>query len=352
MAGKSELNPLTDEFYIQRCIDLALKGKGYVAPNPMVGAVIVFNNEIIGEGYHEEYGQAHAEVNAVDSIRDKSVLSESTIYVSLEPCSHFGKTPPCSDLIIHHRFKRVVIGCIDTFSEVSGKGIQKLRDAGIEVTVGVLEKECRALNKRFFTFHEKKRPYVILKWAQTSDGFIDKKREKNISGINWITQSETKKLTHQWRGEETAILVGKNTALNDNPSLTVREAAGNNPVRILLDNQLEVPENYNLFSDEAPTLVLNSVLAKKSGKIEWITASNITPKVILEMLYERNIQSVLIEGGKQVLESFILSGLWDEARILIGTKHFGEGLKAPILNLEPVSKTAYGADTVLIFENK
>lgn len=343
---------MTDEFYIQRCIDLALKGKGHVAPNPMVGAVIVYNNKIIGEGFHEKYGQAHAEVNAVNSVRDKSVLPESTIYVSLEPCSHFGKTPPCSDLIIRHRFKRVVIGCIDTFSEVSGKGIQKLIDAGIEVTVSILEKECRALNKRFFTFHEKKRPYVILKWAQTPDGFIDKNREQKSIGINWITQSGTKKLVHQWRAEEAAILVGKNTALNDNPSLTVRNATGNNPVRILLDNQLEVPENYNLFSDEAPTLIFNSVLAKKSDNIEWIKTNSITPKVILEMLYERTIQSVIIEGGKQVLESFIQSGLWDEARILIGIKNFNEGLKAPILNLDPVSKIAYGTDTVLIFENK
>lgn len=343
---------MTDELYIQRCIDLALKGKGYVSPNPMVGAVIVFNNEIIGEGYHEKYGQAHAEVNAVNSVHDKSVLSESTIYVSLEPCSHFGKTPPCSDLIIHHRFKRVVIGCIDTFSEVAGKGIQKLRDAGIEVIVGVLEKECRALNKRFFTFHEKKRPHVILKWAQTLDGFIDKKRYKKSTGINWITQPETKKLVHQWRAEETAVLIGKNTALNDNSSLTVREATGNHPIRILLDNKLEVPNSYNLFSDEAPTLVFNSVLAQKSGNIEWIKVNSLTPKVILEILYERNVQSVLIEGGKQVLESFIQSGLWDEARVLIGTNYFGEGLTAPILDLNPVSKKTYGVDTILIFENK
>ena len=352
MVGKSELNPLTDEFYIQRCIDLALKGKGDVAPNPIVGAVIVYNNEIIGEGYHEQYGQAHAEVNAVNSVRNKAVLSQATIYVSLEPCSHFGKTPPCSDLIIRHQFKRVVIGCIDTFSEVSGKGIQKLREAGIEVTVGVLEKECRVLNKRFFTFHEKKRPYVILKWAQTSDGFIDKNRGQKSTGINWITQPETKKLVHQWRAEEAAILVGKNTALNDNPSLTVREVKGNNPVRILLDSRLEVPENYNLFSDEAPTLIFNSVLAKTSGKTDWIMANNLTPKVILEMLYERNIQSVLIEGGKKVLESFIQSGLWDESRVLIGANYFREGLKAPVLNLEPISTTTYGSDTILTFVNQ
>lgn len=352
MVGKSELIPLRDEFYIQRCIDLALKGNGYVAPNPMVGAVIVLNHEIIGEGYHEKYGQAHAEVNAVNSVRDKSVLSECTIYVSLEPCSHFGKTPPCSDLIIHHRFKRVVVGCVDTFSEVSGKGIQKLRNAGIEVTVGILKKECRVLNKRFFTFHEKKRPYVILKWAQTPDGFIDRAREEKSTGVNWITQPETKQLVHRWRAEEAAILIGKNTALNDNPSLTVREVTGNHPVRILLDNRLEVPESSNLFSDETPTLIFNSVLSKKSGKTEWVKTSDSTPMAILEMLYERNILSVIIEGGKKVLESFIQYGLWDEARVLIGTKDFGKGLKAPILERVPLSKKTYGTDTILVFENK
>ncbi len=343
---------MTDEFYIQRCINLALKGKGHVAPNPMVGAVIVHNDTIIGEGYHQQYGQPHAEVNAVNAVEDKYLLSQSTIYVSLEPCSHFGKTPPCSDLIIHHRFRRVVIGCVDTFSEVSGKGIQRLKNAGIEVIVGVLEAECRALNKRFFTFHEKKRPYVILKWAQTPDGFIDKKREGNKAGINWITQQETKKLVHQWRAEEAAILVGKNTALNDNPSLTVREAEGRNPVRILLDSQLTVPGDFNIFSNEAPTLVLNTMHSETAGNVEWIKVHEMTPKAILETIHQRNIQSVIIEGGKNTLESFILSGLWDEARVLIGTEAFNDGLKAPVLPLSPVSETTFGSDTVLIFENE
>lgn len=341
---------MTDEFYIQRCIELALKGQGFVAPNPMVGAVIVHNNTIIGKGYHELYGEAHAEVNAVNSVKNKDLLPQSTIYVSLEPCSHFGKTPPCSDLIIRHNFRRVVIGCTDTFSEVSGKGIQRLKNAGIDVTVGILEKECRQLNKRFFTFHEKKRPYVILKWAQTPDGFIDKKREEKFPGINWIIQPETKKLVHRWRTEEAAILVGKQTALNDNPHLTVREIEGKNPVRILLDSKLEVPENFNLFSQEASTLIINTLQTKKIGNSEWIRVKEIIPQKIFEILYEQNIQSVIIEGGKKVLESFINSGLWDEARILIGTENFREGLKAPDFHLIPSLEFKAGKDKVLIFE--
>lgn len=320
---------MNDAFYIQRCIDLALKGKGNVAPNPMVGAVIVYKDTIIGEGFHERYGEAHAEVNAVNSVENKSVLPESTIYVSLEPCAHFGKTPPCSDLIVHHRFKRVVVGCIDTFSEVSGKGIQRIKNAGIEVTTGVLEQECRELNSRFFTFHEQKRPYVILKWAQTPDGFLDKKRTGDKVGINWITQPETKRLVHQWRAEEAAILIGKQTAINDNPSLTVREATGENPVRVLLDSKLEVPENAAIFSKNATTLVLNMQRSDKQGCVEWIQMEEITPQTILSVLFQRNLQSVIIEGGKKVLESFITTNLWDEARVLIGTENFGEGLTAP-----------------------
>lgn len=342
---------MNDEFYIKRCIELALKGKGNAAPNPMVGAVIVHNGKIIGEGFHEQYGQAHAEVNAVNAVQDKSILASSTIYVSLEPCSHFGKTPPCSDLLAHHRFKRVVIGCVDTFSQVSGKGIEKLRNAGIEVTVGILEKECRDLNKRFFTFHEKKRPYVILKWAQTPDGFIDRKREQKTVGINWITQPETKKIVHQWRAEEVAILVGKNTVLNDNPSLTVREAIGKNPIRIVLDNQLELAETVAIFSQEAPAIIFNTIVSKQSDNLEWIKVAEITPETILNELYLRNIQSVIIEGGKQVLEAFIASKLWDEARILIGTENFGDGLKAPEIDLKNATEIPFDKDKLFLLNN-
>lgn len=342
---------MTDEFYIQRCIELALKGKGFVAPNPMVGAVIVHQGKIIGEGFHEKCGQAHAEVNAVNSVSDKSLLSEATLYVSLEPCAHFGKTPPCSDLIVHHQLKRVVIGCVDTFSEVSGKGIEKLKSAGIDTTVGVLESECRNLNKRFFTFHEKKRPYIILKWAQTSDGFMDKTREPKELGINWITQSETKKLVHQWRAEEAAVLVGKQTAVNDNPHLTVREAKGQHPIRIVLDSQLEISENAHLFSNEAPTIVLNGVQSNIHNNIEWIKVDELTPENILNVLYQKNIQSLIIEGGKQVLESFLASNLWDEARVLVGTTTYENGLPAPaFVDYVPSKDYYFGKDRILIFE--
>lgn len=278
-------------------------------------------------------------------------MESSTIYVSLEPCSHFGKTPPCSDLIVHHRFKRVVIGCVDTFSEVSGKGIEKLKNAGIEVTVGVLEKECRDLNKRFFTFNEKKRPYVILKWAQTPDGFIDKKRDRNIVGVNWITQPETKKIVHQWRAEEVAILVGKNTVLNDDPSLTVREVVGKNPIRIVLDNQLELPETAAIFSQEASSIIFNTIVNKQIENLEWIKVSEIIPETIFNELYLRNIQSVIIEGGKQVLQSFIASKLWDEARILIGTENFEYGLKAPEIDFNSAEEIQLDKDKLFLIKN-
>ncbi|MCO5260479.1 MAG: bifunctional diaminohydroxyphosphoribosylaminopyrimidine deaminase/5-amino-6-(5-phosphoribosylamino)uracil reductase RibD [Crocinitomicaceae bacterium] len=322
---------MTDEFYIQRCIDLALKGKGNVAPNPMVGAVIVYNDEIIGEGYHQKYGEAHAEVNAVNSVKNKGLLCESTIYVSLEPCSHYGKTSPCSDLLVASQFKRVVIGSVDSNSKVAGKGIEKLRNAGIAVTVGVLEKECRELNKRFFTFHENKRPYVILKWAQTKDGFIDKFREKNETGIYWITGPQTKKNVHQWRAEEAAILVGKNTVLNDNPSLTVREVAGKNPIRVVLDSQLSLAMDASVFSCESPTIVFNTIKSGVEGTITWIQLEQLTPAAILQALFEKNIQSIIVEGGKQVLDAFIQSRLWDEARILTGNIEWNGGIEAPQL---------------------
>lgn len=343
---------MTDEFYIQRCIDLALKGIGTVAPNPMVGAVIVHNGIIIGEGFHEAYGQAHAEVNAINVVKDQSKLKDSTIFVSLEPCAHFGETPPCSDLIVQKRFKHVVIGCVDPNSKVAGKGIEKLKNAGIKVSVGILENECRELNKRFFTFHEKERPYVILKWAQTKDGFIDKNRSDNDSGVNWITQAETKKLVHQWRSEEAAILVGKKTALIDNPSLTVREVEGNNPIRIVLDSNLEVPSTNAIFSSDSPTIVFNTLKRDVTDSVEWIVVDKITPSAVLSELYRKNILSVFIEGGKQVLESFITEGCWDEARILIGTSEWKEGVEAPIVLSDDTQEYFYGKDMVRTIYNR
>ena len=341
---------------MKQCLSLAKQGMGNVAPNPMVGCVIVHNNKIIGQGYHEKFGEAHAEVNAINSVKDKTLLKESTLYVSLEPCAHFGKTPPCSNLIIEHKIPNVFIGCIDSFSEVSGKGIEKMEAEGINVTSGILEKESLELNKRFFTFHNKKRPYIILKWAQTLDGFMDvdrtnitnptvilsqsKEKKVNLNVDNWITNPQSKKLVHQWRSEEQAIMVGTNTAFNDNPELTVREVEGKNPLRIVLDLNLRLPNHLHLFDQSTPTLVINYSKNSILENIEYVkidTHQNLTNQ-ILEVLYNRNILSVIIEGGNLLLNTFINNNQWDEARIFTGKKEFIKGLKSPQLN-HPISST-------------
>ncbi len=343
----------SDILFMQRCIDLAYLGQRKVMPNPMVGAVIVHNNSIIGEGYHQKYGEAHAEVNAINSVENKELLKDSTIYVSLEPCAHFGKTPPCSDLIIKYKLKRVVVGCIDTFSEVAGKGIEKLKKAGIEVTVGVLEQECRNLNKRFFTFHEEKRPYIILKWTQTQDGFIDKLRAKNETGINWITSKETKSLVHQWRSEEHGILVGKTTVLNDDPSLTVRNIEGENPIRIVIDKNNSINySNYNITNNESTTYILNKNREESKNKTHWIEIEDFNTENILAKLYELNIQSVIVEGGKFTLQQFIQENYWDEARVLVGNTIFSKGIEAPSINLQPNFSSTFFEDKIYFYYNK
>lgn len=339
-----------DEIFMQRCIELARLGGGYVAPNPMVGAVIVLDGKIIGEGYHEKFGEAHAEVNAVNSVVNKDLLCQSTIYVSLEPCAHFGKTPPCVDLIVKHRFKRVVIGCSDSFSEVAGKGIQRLIKAGIDIEVGVLESACRKLNKRFFNFHEKKRPYVVLKWAQTADGYLDKKRSENENGVNWISSPETQLLVHQWRSEEHSILVGRKTVESDNPSLTVREVSGKNPIRILIDSQLKISTNAKIFDDAAKTIIINKIKSESTENCEWIKLLEINSASILNALYERNIQSVFIEGGSKTLQHFIIDNCWDEARIIIGETLFQDGLKAPKITGIPRHSFQFSSDKIYIYE--
>lgn len=319
------------EQYMKRCFELALKGSHHAAPNPLVGCVIVYNGKIIGEGYHQKYGEAHAEVNAVKAVKDKSLLKEATLYVNLEPCAHFGKTPPCANLISEHKIPEVFISNIDTFSKVSGKGIEKLKSYGCKVTTGILDKEGRELNKRFFTYHEKKRPYIILKWAQTNDGFIAK-NEQSEGEIDWITSKETKKLVHKWRSEEMGILVGKNTVKNDNPSLTTREYTGKNPTRIILDSNLELDSNKSVFNSEAKTLVINKVKNDSKEHIEHIKIDD-TKNVeqILNALYERGISSILIEGGTQIHNSFISQNIWDEARIFKSTSNWKNGLKAPVI---------------------
>lgn len=342
----------TDEKYMKRCIDLAQKGLKSVAPNPMVGCVIVCEGKIIGEGYHIEYGKAHAEVNAINQVKDRDLLKKSTLYVSLEPCAHFGKTPPCSNLIIEKGIPNVVIGCIDPFAEVAGKGIEKLENAGVNVSVGVLEKETLNLNKRFFTFHEKKRPYVILKWAQTLDGFIDSKRKDNLPRINWITDSKTKQLTDTWRSEEMAILVGKNTVLNDNPKLTVRTILGNSPIRLIIDRKNELPKNSFVFDQSVRTIIFNENKSSKLEKLEYIKISfQNTLRDIFEWLYSNNILSILVEGGAFTLQQFIDEDVWDEARIYTGNTYFNEGIEAPELKKKFFLSDSYGADSITLLNN-
>jgi len=310
---------------MQVCVDLALKGLPLAFPNPMVGCVIVHNDSIIGQGYHQQCGSHHAEVNAIASVENKELLEQSTLYVSLEPCAHFGKTPPCADLIVKSKIPRVVLGSLDTFSEVNGKGIQRLKEAGIEVVTRVLEKECRAINKRFFTFHEKKRPYVILKWAQTTDGYIAPLNQKEPL---WISSPESKTLVHLWRSQEQAILVGRKTAELDNPLLTTREVKGKNPIRIVLDSELSLNKDLHIFNDDAPTLVVNNKLSSKNHlKVDF---DNLASSLLNE-LHSRNIQSIIIEGGAQTLITFIEAKVWDEARVFTSKKTLGKGIQSPLI---------------------
>ncbi len=335
-----------------RALQLAKLGGTATKSNPLVGAVIVWNNEIIGEGYHQKYGEAHAEVNAVNSVKDKTILREAVIYVTLEPCSHFGKTPPCADLLVKHQFKRVVIAQIDPFSEVSGRGIEKLRNAGIDVECGILEDDANQLNRRFITFHTKKRPYITLKWAQTKDGFIDRDRSADSeSGINWISQAETQVITHQIRSTEQAILVGWRTIQNDNPSLTTRAFTGQNPLRIVIDPQLKASKNAAVFTDGNETIVLNLLKEEEIGFVRYIKLKDISPQSILETMFQLNIPSVLIEGGANTLSRFIESGLWDEALVITGQSSFKSGLKAPAISKTPVKTVLFGKDRLDYFQN-
>ncbi len=301
----------------------------------MVGSVIVYDDKIIGEGYTSPYGGEHAEVNAIESVVEKPLLSEATLYVSLEPCSHFGKTPPCADLIVKHQLKKVVVGVVDAHSLVAGKGIAHLKSNGIDVEVGILENECIEINKRFFTFHQKKRPYIILKWAETKDGFIDKKRNADAENLpNWISNKYSQQIVHKWRGEEQAILVGTNTVIADNPRLNVRSYKGENPIRLVLDNSFRIPHHSNVFDGSVKTIVFTGSKIsfddeKENIQIELIDYSRSIPKQICEVLFKRGIQSVIIEGGAQTLQGFINDDFWDEARIFIGDIIFKEGLSAP-----------------------
>ena len=338
---------------MHRCLELAAHGAGAVSPNPMVGSVIVVNGKIIGEGYHSKYGGAHAEANAIEDILARvndaeQLLKKATLYVNLEPCAHFGKRPPCSDLIIRHHIPTVVIGCRDPFEMVNGKGIEKLKDAGVDVIENVLQVESLHLNRRFFTRIKKQRPYIILKWAQTSDGFF---APENRSEQRWISSDLSRKLVHKWRAQEDAVLVGKNTAMIDDPQLNVRDWQGRNPIRIVIDRYLQLPKSLNLFDQSQPTLVFNSLKTDVDQEIKFLELEdfdNLLPELICYQLYLMDVQSLIIEGGKQTLELFIKTGLWDEARIFTSNQNWGEGLTAPELTGKLASSETVDSDNLQI----
>lgn len=342
----------TDEMIMERCLELAAMGKGSVAPNPMVGALLVHQGKIIGEGYHEQYGKAHAEVNCLNSVPEHSqaLIPFSTLYVSLEPCVHFGKTPPCTDLIISKKIPKVVVGCTDPFARVSGKGIAKMREAGIEVIAGIKEEECRYLNRRFFTYHQKKRPYIILKWAQTADGYMALPGPRPVR----ISNEYTDRLVHRWRSEEQAILAGSNTVLLDDPRLTNRLWTGKSPVRMVIDRALKLSPSLRLFDDASPAIIYNNQQSGKKGSVEWIkvaSSENFLREMMADM-YEREFISVLVEGGASLLNLFIKGGLWDEARIIIGNMYLKDGLAAPVLRgCSPIHEMSITGDRIIYFQN-
>ena len=342
------------ELYMKRCLDLALLGTGKVSPNPMVGCVIVHNNQIIGEGWHQEYGKAHAEVNAINQVLEKypkeagKLLKDSTIYVSLEPCAHQGKTPPCTDLIIRHAIPRAVIACGDPFKAVNGRGIDRLVESGTTVIEGILEKEALHLNRRFFTRIKKQRPYVILKWAQTADGFFAPENKKQ----QWISGKQAQQLVHRWRGEEDAILVGKNTAWIDNPQLNTRLYPGKDPKRILLDRRLELPRSLHIFDNRIETIILNEKETKIEGSTKYIALENFDfylAESICYQLFLFDIQSVIIEGGARTLNLFLEAGIWDEARVFVSESKWGQGLPAPTIRQSADEKIVLGKDILSIY---
>jgi diaminohydroxyphosphoribosylaminopyrimidine deaminase / 5-amino-6-(5-phosphoribosylamino)uracil reductase len=341
------------EKYISRCIALAKNGLGTTYPNPMVGSVIVYEGKIIGEGWHKKAGGPHAEVNAVNSVQDKSLLNKATIYVSLEPCSHFGKTPPCCNLIIENKIPNVVIGTVDPNIMVAGNGIKKLVEASINVTVGILEDECNELNKRFFTFHQKKRPYIILKWAQSQDGFIaplEKLEKKPV----WITNTYSRQLVHKWRTEEQSILVGTQTVIDDNPKLNARDWHGNNPIRLVLDQHNRIPKENAVFDNQIKTIVFTdseNTIPKENTTFEVIDFKQNIAEQIVDLLYNHNIQSVIIEGGLKTLQTFIDANLWDEARIFTGKSILEKGIKAPLISRTNSEKHLIEKDELTILRN-
>jgi len=326
--------------YMQRCLQLAKNGLGTTRPNPSVGCVIVYNNRIIGEGYTSPYGGAHAEVNAINSVSDKSLLKSATLYVTLEPCSHHGKTPPCSDLIIKHQIPRVVIGTVDTHDKVSGKGKKKLESAGCNVTTTILEDTCKQQHKRFLTYHNKKRPYIILKWAESQDGFLAPKTKDRKKPV-WITNKYSRQLVHKWRAEEHAILVGTNTVIEDNPSLTTRDYKGLNPIRVVIDRTQKLSNSYSVFDTQAETITLSE---------DNLDFNKPLAQEICSFLHQKNIQSLIVEGGLQTLQTFIDENLWDEAKVFKGSLNFKQGIKAPKFSGELASEEIIQDDILQTFK--
>jgi diaminohydroxyphosphoribosylaminopyrimidine deaminase/5-amino-6-(5-phosphoribosylamino)uracil reductase len=342
------------EKYMRRCIEIAAGGIGNVAPNPLVGCVITHNDRIIGEGFHRVYGQPHAEVNAINSVSDKSLLSQSTLYVNLEPCSHYGKTPPCADAIIAAKIPKVVIGNKDCNEKVCGMGIEKLRNAGCDVNTGVLDDDCKELNKRFFVYHQKQRPYVILKWAQTSDCFMDINRKSiNEAPPAMITSENMRILDHKWRSEEAAIMVGTNTAILDDPKLTTRNWSGKNPLRIVLDQSLKLSSSLKVFDNSSPTIIFNGK-RNESDEVNLndfvkVDFGNNLIQEILNYLRDIKVQSIIVEGGCRLLSSFIQSGLWDEARIFTAEKYLKDGVKSPSICGNLINAVSFGSEKLEVF---
>ncbi len=343
---------MNHKIFISRCLELAKNGIGTCRPNPSVGAVVVYEDKIIGEGFTSPYGGSHAEVNAINSAEDQELLQKSTIYVTLEPCSHYGKTPPCADLIVAKKIPNVVIGCIDTNSLVAGKGIERLKKAGCNVTVGVLEKECFEHHKRFFTVQNKQRPYIILKWAETKNGFIAPLTKDELKPV-WISNQYSQQLVHKWRSQEHAILVGTNTVQLDNPSLNVRSWKGNNPIRVVIDRSLKLPLTSKVFSDDQKTIVITEVSKEDSKSViyETLDFSNSLVDGIVEVLNKHKIQSIIIEGGAKTLQQFIDNDLWDEARVFIGEGGFDNGVKGPNLNGVVKEEKRNNNDIIRIYRN-
>jgi diaminohydroxyphosphoribosylaminopyrimidine deaminase/5-amino-6-(5-phosphoribosylamino)uracil reductase len=335
---------MNHEQYMRRALQLAALGRGKVSPNPMVGCVIVHDEKIIGEGYHQQYGGPHAEVNAVSAVKEQDLLKESSVYVTLEPCSHNGKTPPCADLLVKKGVKKVVVASGDPHEKVNGRGIKRLRDAGIEVIEGILEADSWSLNVRFNTFHQKRKPYVILKWAQTQDGFI----ARNNFDSKWISNQYSRQLVHKWRAEEDAILVGYNTALHDNPALNVRDWKGNDPIRVVLDREASLPDSHNLLNGKIPTMVFTKNEIETRENVQYVQ-SDMHPSSILDILVKQDISSVIIEGGSNTINQFVNAGLWDEARVFTSKTEFGEGIEAPKLNMNSSETLDVNGDKLEFF---